>query len=452
MERCVIYARVSTHEQAENDSLKHQIERCRAYATARGYEIVSTLSDVESGSNNEREEYLILKDMIKESVFDVLVVWEFSRISRNAKEFITITEELQNQDIGLVCIQQNIDTSTITGKAVAHLIAVISELEKDTIRMRVKDRMIQLIKSGRYVSHQPFGYKYNNKLLELVEEEALIIKDIFSRFLKGESRFIIAKHYNVDFIKIDRWLRSPLYIGKLAYKGTGKNKLKDEYILYDGLHTPIIDEDTFYNVQAILNKNKRHRINNNPNYIFSGILYCECGDKMYGTKQRTTTYYICTKKRIESKKSCNSKTIKSEEIEKVVKEELRARLKNKDIAYQKNDKESEMKIKSNEKQIKEMESRINKAKDLYYANLLTLDDYSKDINKFNQSIEQLKKDISILEKKINKQYDSKKIKEIVMSKIDSIESDKIKFKKICNVAIDKIVIDKEGKIQVYFNF
>lgn len=452
MERCVIYARVSTHEQAENDSLKHQIERCRAYATARGYEIVSTLSDVESGSNNEREQYLILKDMIKESVFDVLVVWEFSRISRNAKEFITITEELQNQDIGLVCIQQNIDTSTITGKAVAHLIAVISELEKDTIRMRVKDRMIQLIKSGRYVSHQPFGYKYNNKLLELVEEEALIIKDIFSRFLKGESRFIISKHYNVDFIKIDRWLRSPLYIGKLAYKGTGKNKLKDEYILYDGLHTPIIDEDTFYNVQAILNKNKRHRINNNPNYIFSGILYCECGDKMYGTKQRTTTYYICTKKRIESKKSCNSKTIKSEEIEKVVKEELRARLKNKDIAYQKNDKESEMKIKSNEKQIKEMENRINKAKDLYYANLLTLDDYSKDISKFNQIIEQLKKDTSILEKKINKQYDSRKIKEIVMSKIDSIESDKIKFKKICNVAIDKIVIDKEGKIQVYFNF
>lgn len=452
MERCVIYARVSTHEQAENDSLKHQIERCRAYATARGYEIVSTLSDVESGSNNEREQYLILKDMIKESVFDVLVVWEFSRISRNAKEFITITEELQNQDIGLVCIQQNIDTSTITGKAVAHLIAVISELEKDTIRMRVKDRMIQLIKNGRYVSHQPFGYKYNNKLLELVEEEALIIKDIFSRFLKGESRFIISKHYNVDFIKIDRWLRSPLYIGKLAYKGTGKNKLKDEYILYDGLHTPIIDEDTFYNVQAILNKNKKHRINNNPNYIFSGILYCECGDKMYGTKQRATIYYICTKKRIESKKSCNSKTIKSEEIEKVVKEELRARLKNKDIAYQKNDKESEMKIKSNEKQIKEMESRINKAKDLYYANLLTLDDYSKDINKFNQSIEQLKKDTSILEKKINKQYDSRKIKEIVMSKIDSIESDKVKFKKICNVAIDKIVIDKEGKIQVYFNF
>lgn len=452
MERCVIYARVSTHEQAENDSLKHQIERCRAYATARGYEIVSTLSDVESGSNNEREQYLILKDMIKESVFDVLVVWEFSRISRNAKEFITITEELQNQDIGLVCIQQNIDTSTITGKAVAHLIAVISELEKDTIRMRVKDRMIQLIKSGRYVSHQPFGYKYNNKLLELVEEEALIIKDIFSRFLKGESRFIIAKHYNADFIKIDRWLRSPLYIGKLAYKGTGKNKLKDEYILYDGLHTPIIDEDTFYNVQAILNKNKRHRINNNPNYIFSGILYCECGDKMYGTKQRTITYYICTKKRIESKKSCNSKTIKSEEIEKVVKEELRARLKNKDIAYQKNDKESEVKIKSNEKQIKEMENRINKAKDLYYANLLTLDDYSKDMNKFNQTIEQLKKDTSILEKKLNKQYDSKKIKEIVMGKIDSIESDKIKFKKICNVAIDKIVIDKEGKIQVYFNF
>ena len=459
MNRAVIYARVSTEKQEEKDSLINQIKRCTSYAEMRGFDIVQTLSDVESGSKDDRKEYLILKDMIKKENFDVLVVWEFSRISRNAREFISIMEELKTHNIELVCIQQQIDTSTITGKAVANLIAVISELERDTVSMRVKDRMLQLIKSGRYVSTVPFGYRYNdNKLLVIKEDEAYIVKDIFSRFLKGESRNSIAEHYHYDFTKIDRWLKSPLYIGKLAYVGSGKNRLRNSYILYDGLHEPIIDEDVFYSVQAIINSRKRHRLNNNPNYIFTGLIYCSCGEKMYGMKQSRggRYYYRCNVGRnsnlINDTKDCHLKSVRADYLEKEVLKLLRKELEKKDIDYKKPDDDNEAEKKFLKRQIKELENKAAKAKELFYNSLISIEVYSKDVKNFQNEIEILSKKIKNLENKENVVYDNRKIKELVLKRIDSIKDDRFKFKKLIAIAVKKIQFKKDGTFEIEFNF
>ena len=460
MNRCVIYTRVSTDKQEEKDSLINQIKRCSSYAELRGFDIVRTLSDVEIGSKDDRPEYLILKDMIKKELFDVLVVWEFSRISRNAREFISITEELKKHNIDLVCIQQQIDTSTITGKAVANLIAVISELERDTTSMRVKDRMVQLIKSGRYVAHKPFGYRYNDKkLLEIVEDEAYIIRDIFKRYLKGESRHSIAVSYNLDFTKVDRWLKSPLYIGKIAYVGSGKNRLRNSYILYDGLHAPVVDEDTFYAVQALLKSRHRTRSNDNPHYVFTGLVYCSCGEKMFGMKQSRGGhyYYRCNAGRsfkvineIEHKKS-----YKASWLEKEVLKKLKEKIKNDDIMYKKDtNTEDETLIRKNsiEKKIKDIENKINKAKELYYNSLISIEEYSKDTKNFQSELTMLSTSLQELDKNNKVEYDNKKIKELVLKKIETIEDDKIKFKKLAAIAIKKIQFKSDGTFDIEFNF
>lgn len=460
MNRCVIYARVSTEKQEEKDSLVNQIKRCTSYAEMRGFEIIQTLSDVESGSKDDRKEYLILKDMIKKESFDVLVVWEFSRISRNAREFISIMEELKTHNIELICIQQQIDTSTVTGKAVANLIAVISELEKDTVSMRVKDRMLQLIKSGRYVSTKPFGYKYNsNKLLEIDENEAYIIRDVFTRFLKGESRNSIAEYYNFDFTKIDRWLKSPLYIGKIAYVGSGKNRLRNSYILYDGLHEPIIDEDVFYSAQTIIQSRKRHRMNNNPDYIFTGLVYCSCGEKMYGLKQSRggRYYYRCNVGRSanlkdSSKENC-TKSIRADLLEKQVLKLLKKELSKREMEYKKSDDESkEAEKKLLKRQIKDFENKISKAKELFYNSLISIEDYSKDLKNFQREIEIYSEKLIKLEKNDNAVYDNKKIKELVLKRIDSIDNDRVKFKKLIAIAVKKIQFKKDGTFEIEFNF
>ena len=59
--KCIIYCRVSTEKQEERDSLANQIERCKGYAIGRGFKILDIITDVESGSNNNRPGYLRLK-------------------------------------------------------------------------------------------------------------------------------------------------------------------------------------------------------------------------------------------------------------------------------------------------------------------------------------------------------------------------------------------------------
>lgn len=463
--KCVIYCRVSTEKQEERDSLANQIERCKGYAIGRNFQVLEIVTDVESGSNNNRPGYLRLKEMINSRCFDVLLVLEFSRISRNADEFLSINKTLRDKKIGLISIQQNFDTSTLMGKALAQLSAVIAELEKDTISERVGDRMLQLIKSGRYVSTPPFGYRYNKeKLLEIVEEEAVIIRDVFSSFLNGETRNSIADRYKYDYSKVSRWLTSIIYVGKIGYVGGGDNRNRKGYTaIYDGLHKPIIDKATFDAVQAILNKSKRIRNRDIDEYIFTGITYCECGSKMYPSfinlKNNEKTYkkirYSCNTKKNKSRykdhKICLQKGINQEEISQIVKKSLFKKLKEENIEYKKRD-DTKDKIKVLENQIDTVNIQLSRAKELYYANRISLEEFGKDSDRFNNRKLELLSQLEKLKSNIHEEIDSSKIKELVLKKIDSIDTDNAKFKKIVRLAINKIIIKFDKTIEIEYNF
>ena len=78
--RVIIYARVSTIMQEEKDSLEFQIKKCKEYCSLYDYEIVDVVTDVESGWHDDREGFLKLKKLITHNVFDLLLVYETSRI------------------------------------------------------------------------------------------------------------------------------------------------------------------------------------------------------------------------------------------------------------------------------------------------------------------------------------------------------------------------------------
>lgn len=463
--KCVIYCRVSTEKQEERDSLANQIERCKGYAIGRGFSIMDVITDVQSGSNDNRPGYLRLKEMINNRLFDVLLVLEFSRISRNADEFLSINKTLRDKKIGLISIQQNFDTSTLMGKALAQLSAVIAELEKDTISERVGDRMLQLIKSGRYVATAPFGYRFNkDKLLEIVEEEAVIIRDVFNSFLNGETRNSIAERYQFDYSKIHRWLSSVIYVGKIGYVGGGDNRNRKGYTaIYDGLHQPIIDKATFDAVQALLSKNKRIRNRDTDDYIFTGVTYCECGSKMYpsfvkskkGDKIYTKIRYSCNSKknksRFQEKIECHQKGITQDAIAEVVKKSLFEKLKQENIEYKKTD-DIKDKIKIINQQIDAINIQLSKAKELFYADKISLEEYGKDSDIFNNRKLELTSQLEKLKSNIDEKIDSAKIKEIVLKKINEIDKDNSKFKKIVRLAISKITIKFDKTIEVEYNF
>ena len=113
MQNCIIYARVSTTMQEDNESLKYQIIKTQEYAISKGYHIKKVISDVESGGKDDRPGFLELQKEIQKKSFDVLIVFEISRISRTSKTLINFVFDLNEKGIKFIPISQpELDTTS----------------------------------------------------------------------------------------------------------------------------------------------------------------------------------------------------------------------------------------------------------------------------------------------------------------------------------------------------
>lgn len=188
------------------------------------------------------------------------------------------------------------------------------------------------VEAGNFVGNKaPYGYKRITVMdgkkkchtLEIVPEEAAVVKLIFDLYLKGNGTFKISDHLHELGIKSasgKRWAQTTIntiltnehYLGKVRWyhKKTVK-AIKDgevitrrptaeEYLLYPGKHPAIIDEDVFYAAQKRRGSLPKHKINTDLVNPLAGLLYCSCGMAMkyhkYVTKgvERAAPRYACT--------------------------------------------------------------------------------------------------------------------------------------------------------------
>lgn len=131
--RVGVYIRISTAEQ--NTAL--QKDELPEYCQFRKWEIVETYCDVMTGAKDKRPALDRLIADAKRGKFDVVVVWRFDRFARSTRHLLEALELFQQLGIDFVSLQESVDTSTPTGKAMFTIIAAISELERATIRERV---------------------------------------------------------------------------------------------------------------------------------------------------------------------------------------------------------------------------------------------------------------------------------------------------------------------------
>jgi putative DNA-invertase from lambdoid prophage Rac len=131
-----IYARVSTDK---GQDIELQLRDLEAYAQARGWQVFDQYRDIgESGSNDYRPEFnRLLSDMRKRKI-DAILVWKLDRFGRSLKSLVNVLEELRGLGVQFVSYTENLDFSTPAGRAMANLISVFAEFEKDLIRERVK--------------------------------------------------------------------------------------------------------------------------------------------------------------------------------------------------------------------------------------------------------------------------------------------------------------------------
>ena len=195
--RAIVYARVSTEMQEDNESLKYQIIKGQEYCQNRGYDLYKVISDVESGGKDDRKGFNELQNEINRHSFDVLVVYETSRLSRRTLTLLKFVLSLQEKDIKFISISQpEMDTTSPTGALFFQLQASLSEYERKQISMRVKSNKLARAKSGKWQGGTlPLGYKKNEENEIIIDlEDAEKVKNIFQDYYEGESAKAISEN------------------------------------------------------------------------------------------------------------------------------------------------------------------------------------------------------------------------------------------------------------------
>ena len=229
--RVAIYVRVSTEDQArEGYSLDAQERRLRNYCTLRtGWEVVDVYRDEGfSGRNTGRPEYQrMLEEM---DSWDIILVLKMDRIHRNSVNFTKMMSDLEKNHKEFMSLTEKFDTTTAMGRFVMDIFQRMAQLESERTGERVKVAMAQKAESGDgYLgSPEPYGYRYVNGDLVVVESEAEVVVRIFDLYNAGNSMEDVANaliNANIPSKTGGQWTRqsicrilhNPLYAGCLHW-------------------------------------------------------------------------------------------------------------------------------------------------------------------------------------------------------------------------------------------
>ena len=143
--RAGLYARVSTHDQ---QTLPMQNRALREYAAHRGWTITMPVKEVGSGATRRQ-----MRDKLMEAArrrdIDVVLVWRLDRWGRSVADLLATLQELEHLGVGFVSLTEALDLTTPAGRAMAGLLAVFSEFERDVLRERVRAGLAHARQNGK---------------------------------------------------------------------------------------------------------------------------------------------------------------------------------------------------------------------------------------------------------------------------------------------------------------
>ena len=298
-----------------------------------------------SAKNTDRPQFQQMLQDIKLKKPDFVVCYRLDRISRNVGDFSSLIEDLNDRDISFVCIKEEFDTSKPMGKAMMYIASVFAQLERETIAERVRDNMLMLARTGRWLGGTtPTGYTSEKQTEIIIDgkvktscklkdnpDELRAVDMIFEKFLElrsvsGVSKYLIkqgiksrsGKYYSLPGIK--EILQNPVYCvadkdaldyfaaqnsdvcfdeedcsdkyGLLAYnkrdykKKHAPRQSMDKWIIAIGKHKGRVSGKKWVAVQNIIYDNiptgKKPAKMHNDYSLLSGLIYCEkCGSRLF---------------------------------------------------------------------------------------------------------------------------------------------------------------------------
>ncbi len=135
IEKVGIYASISN---ADQQTLPMQMQALKKYAKQRDWKVAMAIEETGSGAVNNRPQRELLLKAARQREIDNIIVWRLDRWGRSITDLLSTLEELSVLKVGFISISEALDLTTATGKAMAGLLAVFAQFERDLLRERVK--------------------------------------------------------------------------------------------------------------------------------------------------------------------------------------------------------------------------------------------------------------------------------------------------------------------------
>ena len=313
-----LYIRVSTERQAkEGYSVSAQKQNLSQFAKQQQWNIFDIYADEGiSGKNiQDRPEVKRLIKDIRSKNIDVVVLYKFDRLTRDARDTEDVIELIKQCGIQVFTLGGGtVDVTTATGRFAIRINGAVAQLEREQTIERVKFAFEEKVKQGYTLASATTCYGYNRKKHEkeqtINKEEAKVVKRIFKMYVEGKTLTEICnilntekvptkmtgrivrkrgtnEKYTINSVWMQKTIRliltNPTYIGKVRY-----HIGKEDGFITDGNHKPIISEKLWNEAQNKIAKIKHTHRTNLPkdDVYYCGTLVCGiCGHKL--TTNRT---------------------------------------------------------------------------------------------------------------------------------------------------------------------
>ena len=335
----IIYARVSSVKQADDGvSMDSQIEQGHRKADELDAKVLRVFrDDGVSGRTDKRPSFQSAIAFCDDHKIDYFICWSTSRFARNKLDAASYKKLLAQSGTKVVYVSVNIDSDTDEGWFSEAIFEIMDEhlsrqISKDTRRSMLKNARDGYWNGGRV----PFGYSAvpdgKRKRLQICDNEAVTVREVFGRYLAGDGTKTITVSLNQKSItnrgkqwnktQIIRMLKNPIYTGVLVFnrvRADGSENPESEWIMTKS-HDGIISNAQFERVRQLF-QSKQTETPNVPqsNHVFSGIFRCGlCGEAMQtetatGRGGKRYHYYNCST--FLKTGGCESRRVSAEEFD-----------------------------------------------------------------------------------------------------------------------------------------
>lgn len=417
-----MYLRKSRAEELHDpteETLRRHREQLLAVAKRMDLHVITTFEEVKSGESlYSRPQMLALLEAVSTGNYDAVLAMDVDRLGRSSMmEQGIIFDTLRRYGVKIITPDKTIDPTKDSDAEDFEIESLFARRELRTYKKRVRRGINKSVDEGSYLANAPYGYKKTvvnrQPTLEVYEPEAAFVRMIFDMYVnQGQGTTNIANYINAlgaHPARSDKFgrtsvayiIKNPVYIGKTVWNKQHyviENGVRHSYPtpekkkITEGIHPPIIDEETFERAQEIMKKqwHKKYYDGTVQNPL-AGIVRCgNCGGLMMrhpSGRKTKVPFLMC-------QKSGCIPTTPVENVEAAILANLREQLAVLDTdienAVPPDVSVFDKAISSAQHELKSLASQLSKTHDLLEQGLYDVDTFLERRNSINERTESIK--------------------------------------------------------------